>query len=68
MRGNALIEYMQLGIEFRLHECLVHYNRALTLLVTGNEEYGLSTLNKAVETIPNAPPSQDYEPKGTVVF
>ncbi|KAL1915478.1 uncharacterized protein VTP21DRAFT_6602 [Calcarisporiella thermophila] len=46
-RGNTVINYNQLGMDFKLYSCEVLYNRALCLIKLDKKEEGLQVLERA---------------------
>ncbi|OAD03212.1 hypothetical protein MUCCIDRAFT_123428, partial [Mucor lusitanicus CBS 277.49] len=53
LRGNSLINYQQLGLQFRLYSCEVLFNRGICQLYLGKIDSGLTDLyhaQKAKET------------------
>ncbi|KAI9473589.1 MAG: hypothetical protein EXX96DRAFT_602155 [Benjaminiella poitrasii] len=47
LRGNSLINYQQLGLQFRLYSCEVLFNRGICQLYLGNIDAGLTDLYNA---------------------
>ncbi|KAI9314846.1 hypothetical protein BX666DRAFT_1964022 [Dichotomocladium elegans] len=50
LRGNAIINYHQLGLAFRLYECEVRFNRGICQLYLGRIDAGLTDLYYAQKT------------------
>ncbi|KAI8338869.1 hypothetical protein BC941DRAFT_469048 [Chlamydoabsidia padenii] len=47
LRGNKMINYQQLGLDFILYACEILYNRAICRLDLGNHQGGMDDLNTA---------------------
>ncbi|KAF8466404.1 hypothetical protein BDZ91DRAFT_794270 [Kalaharituber pfeilii] len=51
LRGNTLIDYEQLGLQFRLYSCEVLFNRGLCYIYDGRMEDGMKDLEYASKEI-----------------
>ncbi|KAF9994108.1 hypothetical protein BGZ79_001173 [Entomortierella chlamydospora] len=49
LRGNTVIDYTQLGLDFKLYSCQVLYNRALCYLEVGQQDLGMTDLWRATQ-------------------
>lgn len=49
MRGNSVINYQQLGLEYKLYSCEIMYNRALSYIYSGQIIAGVHDLGFAVK-------------------
>ncbi|ODA77108.1 hypothetical protein RJ55_07626 [Drechmeria coniospora] len=49
LRGNTMIDYAQLGLQFKLYSCEVLFNRGLCYIYLQNMETGLQDLSYAVK-------------------
>lgn len=49
MRGNSVINYQQLGLEYKLYSCEIMYNRALSYIYSGQIIAGIHDLGFAVK-------------------
>ncbi|KAF9962430.1 hypothetical protein BGZ70_008040, partial [Mortierella alpina] len=47
LRGNMVIDYTQLGLDFKLYSCQVLYNRALCYIEVGELDLGMTDLWRA---------------------
>ncbi|KAG0324263.1 hypothetical protein BG004_003506, partial [Podila humilis] len=47
LRGNMVIDYTQLGLDFKLYSCQVLFNRALCYIELGEMDLGMTDLWKA---------------------
>lgn len=47
LRGNTLIDYKQLGLDYKLFSCEALYNRGLCYLFMNNEDAGMADLDAA---------------------
>ncbi|KAI1320198.1 hypothetical protein EDD11_001803 [Mortierella claussenii] len=47
LRGNMVIDYTQLGLEFKLYSCQVLFNRALCYIELGEMDLGMTDLWRA---------------------
>ncbi|KAJ3102021.1 hypothetical protein HDU96_009782 [Phlyctochytrium bullatum] len=52
LRGNLLIDYTQLGLNFRLYACEVSYNRGLCFAALGQIDAALADFDDAINTKP----------------
>lgn len=48
LRGNSVINYQQLGLEYKLYSCEIMYNRALSYIYSGQMTVGIYDLGFAV--------------------
>ncbi|XP_064396169.1 neutrophil cytosol factor 2-like isoform X2 [Halichondria panicea] len=53
LRGNLLIDYKQLGLQYKLYSCEVQYNRAYTLSKMGRAAEAKKELEEAKESAAN---------------
>lgn len=49
LRGNSVINYQQLGLEYKLYSCEIMYNRALSYIYSGQTTVGIYDLGFAVK-------------------
>lgn len=49
LRGNSVINYQQLGLEYKLYSCEIMYNRALSYIYSGQMTVGIYDLGFAVK-------------------
>lgn len=49
LRGNSVINYQQLGLEYKLYSCEIMYNRALSYFYSGQVTVGIYDLGFAVK-------------------
>ncbi|KAF9127596.1 hypothetical protein BGW39_005761 [Mortierella sp. 14UC] len=47
LRGNMVIDYTQLGLDFKLYSCQVLFNRALCYLELGDHDLGMADMWRA---------------------
>lgn len=49
LRGNPVINYQQLGLEYKLYSCEIMYNRALAYIYSGQMSVGIYDMGFAVK-------------------
>lgn len=49
LRGNSVVNYQQLGLDYKLYSCEIMYNRALSYIYAGDLETGIYDLGFAVK-------------------
>lgn len=49
LRGNSVVNYQQLGLEYKLYSCEIMYNRALSYIYSGQMTVGIYDLGFAVK-------------------
>lgn len=49
LRGNSVVNYQQLGLDYKLYSCEIMYNRALSYIYSGDLETGIYDLGFAVK-------------------
>lgn len=49
LRGNSVINYQQLGLEYKLYSCEIMYNRALSYIYSGQMTVGIYDLGFAAK-------------------
>ncbi|KAJ3186642.1 hypothetical protein HDU85_007462 [Gaertneriomyces sp. JEL0708] len=54
LRGNAFIDYAQLGLAFKLHTCKVSFNRGLCLAAMGQVEAAVQDFSDAQRSMPSS--------------
>ncbi|KAF9363451.1 hypothetical protein BGX34_004101 [Mortierella sp. NVP85] len=50
MRNARMIDYKQLGLDFKLKRCRVHFNLGLAYIEVGNKQKGAENLHRALDT------------------
>ncbi|KAF5094448.1 hypothetical protein D0Z00_003530 [Geotrichum galactomycetum] len=49
LRGNSVVNYQQLGLEYKLYSCEIMYNRALSYIYSGQMTVGIYDLGFAIK-------------------
>lgn len=49
LRGNSVVNYQQLGMDYKLYSCEIMYNRALSYIYSGQMSVGIYDLGFAVK-------------------
>ncbi|KAJ3109989.1 hypothetical protein HDU96_006989 [Phlyctochytrium bullatum] len=61
LRGNACIDYTQLGLAYRLHVCEAMYNRGLCFAALGQIQAALADFDEAMRRRPKDRPRSDFD-------